>query len=91
MSTDPKTVQSLSRLAVSHGWTTRISRGKGTWKGKPAELVVLHLERLSTGDFAVAQWFNGKADTCWRWPAPDEAVNYRRLTFSALRKEIASD
>jgi hypothetical protein len=45
-------------------------------------LVVVSLRRGIEG--AVAQWVNGKADTCWRWPVEGTYSGRLRMSYREL-------
>lgn len=79
-----RSVGALVTLAESRGWTAIILADRGQWKGKDLSLVVVSLRRGSEG--AVAQWANGKADSCWRWPVEGHFLGRQKITYRQLRE-----
>lgn len=77
-----RSVGALVKLAESTGWTTTIRADQGQWRDRDLSLVVVSLRRGIEG--VVAQWANGKADTCWRWPAPDAPWGRARMGYREL-------
>lgn len=79
----PRSVATLVRLAEKAGWTASIRAANGQWRGRDLSLVIVDFRR--DGEAALAQWVNGKADTCYRWPEPTALwgkapMSYRELT-----------
>lgn len=77
-----RSVGALIKQAESSGWTATIRADSGQWRGRDLSLVVVGLRRGIEG--AVAQWVNGKADTCWRWPVEGTYSGRLRMTYREL-------
>lgn len=84
----PKAAESMSKLALAHGWRTRLAITEGDFREKHYESVLV---RMAKGDRRmVAQYLNGKAVTAYEWRA-EMRVIASRVPFAELRRKLRDE
>lgn len=84
----PRTAVRLQQRAPEMGWSVETLAGSGWWRNKPVDLVIVRLDRGTCS--AVAQWVNGKAETCWVWPW-SEPPGIHKLGYRELMTYLAEN